>query len=44
MLGILRIFLSVIVLALSGYRLITKNLEFIAYMMLFLGANVLVTG
>ncbi|MFJ5625103.1 DUF3953 domain-containing protein [Peribacillus loiseleuriae] len=44
MLKILRIVLSVIVFALAGYSLITKNFEFIPYMMLFLGANVLVTG
>lgn len=44
MLEVLRIVLSVIVLALAGYSLITKSFEFIPYMILFLGANVLVTG
>ncbi|MGE7921468.1 DUF3953 domain-containing protein [Viridibacillus sp. NPDC093762] len=41
---ILRIILSVIVIALAGYSLITKNFEFMSYLMLFLGAFMLVTG
>ncbi|QNK89589.1 DUF3953 domain-containing protein [Sporosarcina sp. FSL K6-1540] len=44
MLKILRIILSVIVMALAGYSLITKNFEFMSYMMFFLGVLMLVTG
>ena len=44
MLKILRIILSVIVMALAGYSLITKNFEFMSYMMFFVGVLMLVTG
>lgn len=44
MLKILRIISSVIAFALAGYSLITKNFEFMPYMLLFLGLSVLVTG
>lgn len=44
MLKILRIIFSVIVITLAGYSLITKNFEFMSYLMLFLGAFMLVTG
>ncbi|MGF9975859.1 DUF3953 domain-containing protein [Viridibacillus arvi] len=40
----LRIILSVIVIALAGYSLITKNFEFMSYLMFFLGAFMLVMG
>lgn len=43
-LKILKVILSVIVIALAGYGLITKNFEFMPYMMLFLGVFMLVTG
>ena len=41
---ILRIISSVIAFALAGYSLITKNFEFMPYMLLFLSVFVLVTG
>ena len=41
MLRILRIILSVIVMALAGYSLITKNFQFMSYMMFFLGVLML---
>ncbi|MFE6169021.1 DUF3953 domain-containing protein [Viridibacillus arvi] len=41
---ILRILFSIIALALAGYGLITKNFEFQAYMILFLGLTMLVMG
>ncbi|WP_186673750.1 DUF3953 domain-containing protein [Sporosarcina sp. BP05] len=44
MLKISRVILSVIVIALAGYGLITKNFEFMPYMMFFLGAFILVMG
>ncbi len=44
MLKILRIILSVIVMALAGYSIITKNFEFMPYMMFFVGVSMLVTG
>ncbi|WP_186673914.1 DUF3953 domain-containing protein [Sporosarcina sp. BP05] len=44
MLKILRVILSVIVIALAGYGLITKNFEFMPYMMFFLGVFILVMG
>ncbi len=44
MLKRLRIFLSVIVLVLSGYSLITQNFKFVPYLMFLLGAMILVTG
>lgn len=48
MLKLLRIILSVAVIALSIFSLITENNEFIAkiipYLMLLLGASMLVTG
>jgi len=43
-LKILKVILSVIVIALAGYGLITKNFEFMPYMMLFLGVFMFVTG
>lgn len=43
-LKILKVILSVIVIALAGYGLITKNFEFMPYMMLFLGVFMLVMG
>ena len=43
-LKILKVILSVIVIALAGYGLITKNFEFMSYMILFLGVFILVTG
>jgi Protein of unknown function (DUF3953) len=44
MLKILRIILSVIVMALAGYSLFTKNFEFMSYMMFFVGVLMLVIG
>jgi Protein of unknown function (DUF3953) len=44
MLKRLRIFLSVIVLVLSGYSLITQNFKLVPYFMFLLGAMILVTG
>ena len=44
MLKTLRIILSVIGMALAGYSLITKNFEFMSYMMFFVGVLMLVTG
>ncbi|EPD52151.1 hypothetical protein HMPREF1210_01504 [Paenisporosarcina sp. HGH0030] len=44
MLMILRILFSIITLALAGYGLITRNFEFQAYLILFLGLAMLVTG
>lgn len=41
---ILRILFSIITLALAGYGLITRNFEFQAYLILFLGLSMLVTG
>ncbi|WP_369758000.1 DUF3953 domain-containing protein [Paenisporosarcina sp. HGH0030] len=41
---ILRILFSIITLALAGYGLITRNFEFQAYLILFLGLAMLVTG
>lgn len=41
---ILRILFSIITLALAGYGLITRNFEFQAYLILFLGLTMLVTG
>ena len=43
-LKILKVILSVIVIALAGYGLITKNFEFMPYMIFFLGVFMLVTG
>ncbi|RAS74481.1 DUF3953 domain-containing protein [Priestia endophytica] len=44
MLKRLRIFLSVIVLILSVYSLITQNFELMPYSMFLLGTMILVTG
>ncbi|RAS75132.1 DUF3953 domain-containing protein [Priestia endophytica] len=44
MLKRLRNFLSIIVLVLSGYSLITQNFKLMPYFMFLLGAMVLVTG
>lgn len=44
MFRILRITSLVIGMALAGYSLITKNFEFMPYMILFLGVFMLVTG
>jgi hypothetical protein len=44
LLKVSRIILSILVLALSGYGLITKNFELIPLMMLFLGGCMLVMG
>ncbi|MDI2588611.1 DUF3953 domain-containing protein [Psychrobacillus sp. NEAU-3TGS] len=44
MLKILRIISSFITFALAGYSLITKNFEFMPYMLLFLCVSVFVTG
>ena len=41
---ILRLFLSAAVIALSGYSLITKNFEYMPYILLFLGVLGLVMG
>lgn len=41
---ILRSLFSIIVGALAGYAFITKNFEFHAYMILFLGLTMLVMG
>lgn len=40
----LRIAISVIVIALASYSLFTKNFGYMSYLMLFLGAFMLVTG
>lgn len=44
MLKISRITLAILVIALSGYNLITRNFELMPYLILFLGAFMLVTG
>jgi hypothetical protein len=44
MLKILRIILSIITMGLSVFSLITKNFEYMPYLMLSLGATMLVTG
>lgn len=44
MLKILRLLLSVFVIVLGSYSLITKNFEFISYMLLAVGVLSLVTG
>ncbi|MFF3100199.1 DUF3953 domain-containing protein [Viridibacillus arvi] len=44
MLKILRIISLVIAFALAGYSLITKDFEFMPYMLLFLSVSSLVTG
>lgn len=44
MLKIVRLISSLIVIALASYGLITKNFEFMPYMMLFLGVSILVIG
>ncbi|MGG0369355.1 DUF3953 domain-containing protein [Priestia endophytica] len=44
MLKRLRIFLSVIVLVLSGYSLITQNFKLMPYFIFLLSAIILVTG
>ena len=41
---VIRIILAIIVIALSSYSLISKNFELMPFMMLFLGAFMLVTG
>lgn len=41
---IIRIILGIIVIALSSYSLISRNFELMPFMMLFLGAFMLVTG
>lgn len=44
MLRFLQIILSIIVMSLAGYGMITENFEFQPYMMLFLGLTMLVMG
>ena len=44
MLKIFRIILSIITMGLSVFSLITKNFEYIPYLMLSLGATMLVAG
>ena len=44
MLKILRIILSIITIGLSGFSLITQNFEYTPYLMLSLGATMLVIG
>lgn len=44
LLTILRVLLSIIVVAIAGYGLMTQNFEFQAYMFLFLGLVMLVSG
>lgn len=44
MLMTLRVIFSIFTLALAGYGLITQNFRYQAYMMLFLGLTMLVTG
>ena len=44
MLKILRIILSIITMGLSVFSLITKNFEYVPYLMLSLGATMLVAG
>ena len=44
MLKILRIILSIITMGLSVFSLITKNFEYMPYLMLSLGATMLVAG
>ena len=44
MLKILQIILSIIVISLAGYGLITEDFKFQPYMMLFLGLMTLVMG
>ena len=44
MLKILQILFSIIVLALAGYGLFTEDFRFQAYMILFLGLAMLVSG
>jgi len=41
---ILRVSLLVIVMALAGYSLITKDFKFMSFMMFFVGVSMLVTG
>lgn len=41
---IIRIILGIIVIALSSYSLISRNFELMPFMMLFLGAFMLVSG
>jgi len=41
---ILRVSLLVIVMALAGYGLITKDFKFMSFMMFFVGVSMLVTG
>ncbi len=44
MLKVLRIILSIITIGLSGFSLITQDFEYTPYLMLSLGATILVTG
>ncbi len=44
MLTVLRILFSIITVALAGYGLFTKNFEYQAYMILFLGLTMFVMG
>ena len=44
MLKILQILFSIIVLVLAGYGLFTKDFQFQAYMILFIGLTMLVLG
>lgn len=44
MLKILQLIFSIIAVALAGYGLITKDFQFQAYMMLFLGLTMLCSG
>ncbi|MDE5416166.1 DUF3953 domain-containing protein [Alkalihalobacterium chitinilyticum] len=44
MLKVLRIILSIIVVVLAGFMLLTQNFAFMSYLMLLLGVSVLLTG
>ncbi len=44
MLKTLRIILSIVGVVLAGFCLITKNFEFMPYLMLILGSSILITG
>ncbi|WP_313893263.1 hypothetical protein [Psychrobacillus sp.] len=44
MLKTLRIILSIVGVVLAGFGLITKNFEFMPYLMLILGISILITG
>ena len=44
MLKIVRIILSIVGVALAGFGIITKNFEFMPYLMVTLGISLLITG